>query len=160
MDWMEGGIGQIGNKIYLVGSWRTNFLEYDFVNNTFTLTDGHYRFWPYTYCMMNGKMYLFGTSWETHGSLSFDAKTYDPVSKIWDTESLPASMYFRNYSTAEVLDGNIYVLGGIDCPGVLVPFEQAEIQPSEKFDGEKWEPIADMPVPVAGIRVLFTITES
>ncbi len=148
----EGGIGLIGDKIYLVGGWKDDWvptdsiLEYDIATDTFTFKKkGPLKIGSSASCVMNNKIYLFGGLGDPYPDVNYayDALTYDPVNELWDTTSIPDMQYpHLMHGTAEVLDGNIYVLGGAGLPPDYTP------QQSEKFDGEKWEPIAEMPVPV------------
>jgi hypothetical protein len=92
--------------------------------------------------MRNDEMYLFGglKSGNPPTRYSYKARKYDPVDEQWDA-TLPDMQYpHLMHGTAEVLNGEIFVLGG----GSPLPFT---IQRSEKFDGEEWTPIAEMPVP-------------
>jgi N-acetylneuraminic acid mutarotase len=157
MSMTGDGSGQIGDKIYLVGGWQNtsdvddswitvdSILEYDMVKDTFIFRQkAPYRMGAMISCMMNDEMYLFG-GMGIPGVLiyPYKARKYDPVNEIWDTTSIPDMQYpHLMHGTAEVVNGDIYVLGG--CAPMTLDFA---IQPSERYDGEKWEPIAEMPVP-------------
>ena len=154
------GIGQVGDKIYLVAGWQNtsdsdytwitvdSIMEYDIATNTFIFKKKS----PLTLgsmasCMMNEEMYLFGGigSIDPETLYPKDVRIYDPVNEQWDMASVPEMHYpHLMHGTAEVLDGNIYVLGG-----VYGSYPNFNIQESEKFDGEDWIPMAEMPVPVA-----------
>lgn len=154
MPMTEGGIGRVGDKIYLVGGWKNknlddwvttdSILEYDFSLDSWAIkTKCPLKIGSSAYCVMDSIIYLFG-GWgnlDTGVSYPYDAMSYDPEYELWNTNSLPDMQYpHLMHGTAEVLDGNIYLLGGVDPD--YTP------QRSEKFDGEKWESIAEMPVPV------------
>ena len=158
MAMTEGGIGQIGDKIYLVDGWRNesesnddwitvdSILEYDMATDTFTFRKKTpLKIGSSISCMMNDEMYLFGGIGSIDPEVLYanNARIYDPVNEQWDMASVPDMQYpHLMHGTAEVLDGNIYVLGGTGIPPDFTS------QRSEKYDGEKWEPIAEMPVPV------------
>jgi hypothetical protein len=92
--------------------------------------------------MMDDEMYLFGGVSGLGTIYSNEARKYDPVNEQWDTTSVPDMLYpHLMHGTAEVLDGMIYVLGGTGIP------PDFSSQRPEKYDGLKWEPIAEMPVP-------------
>jgi len=155
----EGSIGRIGDKIYLVGGWRNqspnqwvtdnSIMEYDMDQDSWSFLDASpVRMGSNISCVKDGLIYLFGGLQQNiagpdYVPRTFHAWTYDPIRETWDTTSLPR-MSFPHimYGSAEVLDGSIYLLSGVG------PYPDFEIQPSEKFAGDKWEPIADMPVPV------------
>ena len=159
MAMTRGGIGQVGDKIYLVAGYRNeseshynwitvdSILEYDIAKDTFIFKDkSPLKIGSSISCMMNDTMYLFGGIGSTDPAVDYpyDAMIYDPVNEQWDMASVPDMQYpHLMHGTAEVLNGDIYVLGG--CYYETYP--NFFIQRSEKFDGEKWDTIADMPVP-------------
>ncbi len=156
MPMTEGGIGLIGDKIYLVGGYKNanqddwvatdSILEYDPSLDSWTFKKKcPFKIGSSAYCVMNDNIYLFGGWGDPLPDVyyPYDAMTYDPKNELWDTTSLPDMQYpHLMHGTAEVLNGDIYLLGGVG----LAP--QYTLQRSEKFDGEKWESIAEMPVPV------------
>jgi N-acetylneuraminic acid mutarotase len=159
----DGSMGVIGDKIYLVGGWKNqslnqwitvnSILEYDTgLDSWRQLEAASVKMGSAISCVKDFLFYLFGgleQSSEDGGYIprTSQAWTYDPIREIWDSTSLPG-MPFPHvmHGSAEVVDGNIYVLSGVG------PGPDFEIQPSEKFDGETWETIAYMPIPV----VLFS----
>ena len=67
---------------------------------------------------------------------------YNPVGDDWG--SLPEMNYQHGVDgTANVIDDKIYVMGG--GAGLTLPMNSVQ---AEVFDGEKWETIEDMPIPV------------
>lgn len=150
MPWIEGGIGLIGDKIYLAGGWTGDWvttdsiMEYDIAIDTFVFKKKNpQKIGSSASCVMNEKIYLFGGWGDPFPNVSYpyDALNYDPVNEQWN--NLP-DMNFPHlmHATAEVIDENIYVLGGVGLGPNHTP------QQPEKFDGEKWEFIAEMPIPV------------
>jgi N-acetylneuraminic acid mutarotase len=155
MAMTSGGVGQVGDKIYLVAGWRNtsgsddswitvdSIQEYDIARDTFIFKQkAPYRMASMISCMMHDEMYLFGGI-GIPGELTYPykARTYDPVSGQWDT-TLPDMQYpHLLHGTAEVLKGDIYVIGGHGATPDFI------IARSEKFNGQEWTPIAEMPVP-------------
>lgn len=149
------GIGQVGDKIYLVAGWQNtsdadytwitvdSIMEYDMARDTFIFRQtAPYKMGSMISCMMNDEMYLFGGVTGLGKGYPNEARKYDPVTEQWDTTSVPDMQYpHLMHGTAEVLDGMIYVLGGTGIP------PDFSSQRSEKYDGSKWDPIAEMPVP-------------
>ena len=149
----EGGVGLIGDKIYVVEGWRPDnawvtaddILEYDPVMDSWKIMiSGPVATGSFASCLLDGKMYILG-GMEGISSMEDANKmwTYDPLREEWDITSLPDMIYpHLMHGTAEVINGKIYVIGGVGLP------PEFNIAQSEVFDGEKWEPIAEMPVPV------------
>lgn len=152
----EGGIGHIGGKIYLVGGWKLSatddwmtvdsILEYDIVADNYAFKKKcSTKIGSGADCVMDEKICLFGgwgSPWP-NAHHAYEAFSYDPVNESWDETFFP-DMYYPHlmHSSAEVLDGNVYVIGGV---GLDTDFN---LQRSERFNGDDWEPIAEMPVPV------------
>ena len=150
----EGSVGLIGDKIYLVGGWWNDtpnnwatvdsILEYDISLDSWTFkkrcpepTASN------AFCVLNDTMYILGGMESLNPTDVSKAWTYDPFTEVWDTISLPDMLYpHQMHGTAEVLNGDIYMIGGTGLAPDFYPMQ------SEKFDGEKWESIAEMPVPV------------
>ncbi|MFB6343453.1 kelch repeat-containing protein [Saccharicrinis sp. FJH62] len=152
----EGGIGCIGDKIYLAGGWQGNWaatdsvLMYDTSNGTYAFNSKiPLKLGSSGSCLMDNKMYLFGGWGFPFPNVyhPYVVLSYDPESGSGDITSVPNMNYPHvMHATAEVIDGEIYVIGGVDLPSSY------NVQRSEKFDGEKWSPIAEMPVPVTAHR--------
>ena len=151
----DGGIGNIGDNIYLVGGWTTgatgdwvttdSVLQYNLATDKFSSkAPSGYKLGAVASCVMNDKICLFG-GWGSPFPVvhhAHDATSYDPLTETWDENFFP-DMQFPHlmHGSAEFLNGEVYVIGGVGP-------DPHNIQPSEKFDGENWVTIAKMPVPV------------
>ena len=62
-----------------------------------------------------GKMYVFGGSTDPFKNAVNNAAVYDPATNAWT--ALPPMPTRRGGATAQVIDGKIYVAGGIDVSG-------------------------------------------
>jgi N-acetylneuraminic acid mutarotase len=148
---IETNVGVINDTIYVVGGWSNVNQDYKTTNSTVAF-DPEEGIWlvrkncleatgSNASCILNDTLYILGGK---EGYYSTDVRKawfYDACGDTWD--SIPDMIYGHCAGSACALDGKIYVIGG----GTMLTLPTNPVQ-AERFDGEKWEPIADMPVPV------------
>ncbi|MNM47265.1 N-acetylneuraminate epimerase precursor [compost metagenome] len=121
----------IGNSIYAFsgsfGSLNTVMEKYDIEANTWSIVTPNNagptgRHSP-GYCVLNGKLYLFGgstgTSW---GPMSNEAWCFDFATLLWTKlANYPVSLALVS---ACAINGKIYLLGGFTGSGASSPFHE------------------------------------
>jgi len=125
--------GVINGKLYATGS---DYMHFQDVLNLFvydpskdiwtTSSHGTSLRFP-TAGVINGKLYVAGGITHDTGNATNETQYYDPVNDSWTkVEPLPSSDFFYLEDKSVVVDGKLYVIGGLNTlkiytPGVIGP---------------------------------------
>jgi N-acetylneuraminic acid mutarotase len=150
--------GMINNKIYIMGGWaeingqwqalNTN-LEYDYE------TDSYLEKQPTLMNIGFGASCIYDSLIYTFGGMSMESNVnlvkswiYDPYTDTWDSI---CDMKFRHEGAAQVINNNIYVIGGAESTVINGQVTGKITGKVEMYDpdGDIWEEKAEIPHPVS-----------
>jgi len=150
----EPNVEIINDTVYIAGGW------YKLANGNWTTTESTFAYDPggdnwtvrancpkatgtNSSCVLNDTLFILGGT-EFPGSTDVKkAWYYSPEKDIWG-EIQDMIYEHGEYGSACVIDSTIYAIGGVNATTAIMYPVQAE-----KYSGETWEKIADMPVPIA-----------
>ncbi|MCK4894936.1 MAG: hypothetical protein KAT07_13250, partial [Calditrichia bacterium] len=142
----------VNGKIYAIGGYATNYTwgssgqvveEYDLVTNTWTRKkDMPARIGDHYAAVLGDKIFVMGgcSSDEFLNPAIKAVKVYDPVTDSW---SKRADMKVARTQFAScVMDGKIYVMGGMKAPGSMAGLKSVEVYDPVK---NSWKELKEMP---------------
>ena len=94
----------------------------------------------------NNKLYIIGDATTSNGQLLYVNEAYDPVTDTCESK-MPLSVINGNWQS-EVVDGKIYIIGGIDTFIGTIHV----LQTNEVYDpaNDSWSQAAPVPSPISG----------